>query len=30
VWYSNLSSPTRISFLAEPGEISIELRREQL
>jgi uncharacterized lipoprotein YbaY len=30
VWYSNLSSPLRISFLAEPGEMTIELRREAL
>ncbi len=28
VWYSNLSAPTRISFLAEPGELVIELRKE--
>jgi uncharacterized lipoprotein YbaY len=29
VWFSNLSSPLRISFLAEPGEVTIELRREK-
>jgi uncharacterized lipoprotein YbaY len=28
VWYSNLTTPLRISFLAEPGELTIELRRE--
>jgi|GEM_PF-1571315 len=30
VWYSNLSSPLRISFNAEPGDLTIELRRESL
>ncbi len=30
VWFSNLSSPLRISFLAEPGDVTIELRREKL
>jgi uncharacterized lipoprotein YbaY len=30
VWYSNLSSPLRISFLAEPGDVVIELRKERL
>jgi uncharacterized lipoprotein YbaY len=29
VWYSNLTSPLRISFLAEPGDVTIELRRER-
>lgn len=29
VWYSNLSSPLRISFLAEPGEVLIEMRKER-
>jgi uncharacterized lipoprotein YbaY len=29
VWYSNLSTPERISFGAEPGDLSIELRKEQ-
>jgi len=29
VWYSNLASPLRISFLAEPGAVTIELRREK-
>jgi uncharacterized lipoprotein YbaY len=29
VWYSNLTSPLRISFLAEPGAVTIEMRREQ-
>lgn len=29
VWYSNLSAPLRISFLAEPGDVTIELRREK-
>lgn len=28
VWYSNLSTPLRVSFLAEPGELMIELRPE--
>ncbi len=27
-WYSNLASPLRISFLAEPGVVMIELRKE--
>ncbi len=30
VWYSNLSSPLRVSFIAEPGDLTIELRRESL
>jgi uncharacterized lipoprotein YbaY len=30
VWFSNLSSPLRISFLAEPGNVEIEMRREKL
>jgi uncharacterized lipoprotein YbaY len=30
VWYSNLSSPLRLSFLAEPGDLVIPLRRESL
>lgn len=30
VWYSNLASPLRISFLAEPGSVTIELRAEKL
>ena len=30
VWYSNLSSPLRISFNAEPGDLTVELRRESL
>jgi len=29
VWYSNLSAPMRISFLAEPGDLVIELRKER-
>jgi uncharacterized lipoprotein YbaY len=29
VWYSNLSAPLRISFLAEPGDLVIELRKER-
>ncbi len=29
VWFSNLSSPTRINFLAEPGDLTIELRKEK-
>lgn len=28
VWYSNLTSPLRISFVAEPGELHIPLREE--
>lgn len=28
LWYSNLSSPLRISFLAEPGDVVLEMRRE--
>lgn len=28
VWYSNLSSPLRINFAAEPGDVLIELRPE--
>jgi uncharacterized lipoprotein YbaY len=28
VWYSNLSTPERISFGAEPGDLLIELRKE--
>jgi len=28
VWYSNLSTPERISFAAEPGDLTIELRKE--
>ena len=30
VWYSNISTPVRIRFLAEPGELMIEMRRERL
>jgi uncharacterized lipoprotein YbaY len=30
VWDSNLSSPLRISFTAEPGDLTIPLRRESL
>jgi uncharacterized lipoprotein YbaY len=29
VWYSNLTSPLRISFLAEPGAVTIPLRPER-
>lgn len=29
VWYSNLSTPLRINFTAEPGDLVIELRRER-
>jgi uncharacterized lipoprotein YbaY len=29
VWFSNLSAPLRISFLAEPGDLTIELRKER-
>ena len=29
VWFSNLSSPLRISFIAEPGNVTIELRPEK-
>jgi hypothetical protein len=29
VWYSNLASPLRISFLADPGPTTIELRPER-
>ena len=29
VWFSNLSSPLRISFIAEPGDRVIELRKER-
>jgi uncharacterized lipoprotein YbaY len=29
VWYSNLSSPLRISFIAEPGDVVIEMRKEK-
>ncbi|MGH8048328.1 MAG: YbaY family lipoprotein [Chthoniobacterales bacterium] len=29
VWYSNLTTPLRINFLAEPGDVTIELRREK-
>lgn len=30
VWYSNLSSPMRVSFIADPGNLVIPLRRESL
>jgi uncharacterized lipoprotein YbaY len=29
MWFSNLSAPLRISFLAEPGDVTIELRPEK-
>jgi uncharacterized lipoprotein YbaY len=29
VWYSNLTSPLRVSFLADPGNVTIPLRREK-
>jgi uncharacterized lipoprotein YbaY len=29
VWYSNLTAPVRISFLADPGDLVIELRKER-
>jgi len=29
VLYSNLTSPLRISFVAEPGDLTIELRPER-
>ncbi len=29
VWYSNLSSPVRIRFAAEPSDVVIELRKER-
>jgi uncharacterized lipoprotein YbaY len=29
VWYSNLTTPLRINFTAEPGDLVIELRPER-